>query len=145
MDASTDPVAQLVCRLALTPVHYRGEIVAAAGTERFYLAPRVAQLGASHPLGRFAAVMCLYDRDVRSGDVPGPHDQRAAELYARCVLIPDERFERLADESDIALADVFRVPVEQIAAKRIDLGDDADRRGRAPGRGTYPRRTRTGR
>jgi hypothetical protein len=45
-----------------------------------------------------------------------------AELYARCMLVPEEEFERHAREPDTELARRFRVPGEQVAAKRRDIG-----------------------
>jgi hypothetical protein len=64
--------------------------------------------------------MCLYSRDVDEGKVPGPFTGSDAELYARCVLVPDEEFERHAHEGDGELAGKFGVPLAQVAAKRRD-------------------------
>jgi hypothetical protein len=86
-----------------------------------YLAPRIDALGVGDPELRFVAAMCLYSRDVDAGEVPGPFTSGDAELYARCVLMPDEEFERHARERDGELARSFGVPVEQVAAKRRDL------------------------
>jgi hypothetical protein len=88
-----------------------------------YLAPRIDALGPGDPEMRFVAVMCLYSRDVDEGAVPGPFTSCDAELYARCVLLPDEEFGRHAREGDGELARRFGVPGEQVAAKRRDLAE----------------------
>src|SRR4051794_13245128 len=75
--------------------------------------------------------MCLYARDVSTGEVPGPYDDAAAELYARCLLIPDDSFDRGELAADEALARNYRVPPEQISAKRTDLAA-SDARGADP-------------
>jgi hypothetical protein len=103
-------------------IHYRGRLVAVATSRQVFLAPEVQALPAGHPHVRMVALMCLYARDVASGDLPGPFDQARAELFARCVLIDDDEFARLAGLPDPALARHFRVPVEHFAAKRLDLG-----------------------
>jgi len=94
----------------LSVVRHRGEIVAVAGAERAYLAPHIAERPAGDPLLRFAAAMCLYARDIAAGHLPDRYDDDAAELYARCVLIPDEPFDPLSHTSDDALAQRFQVP-----------------------------------
>jgi hypothetical protein len=100
---------------------YRGMLVAVATRSRVYLAPEVSALARGHPTLRFVAAMCLYSHDVDRAQVPGPYSDCAAELYARCVLIPDSEFGLHAGWSDAALAWQFGVPVEQVAAKRHDL------------------------
>lgn len=102
-------------------IFYRGELVAVTTRARVFLVPPLAGLEAGDPRLRFVAVMCLYSRDVDTREVPGPYDDGLAELYARCVLIPDGEFRCLAAKPDERLAARFRVPVEQIVAKRRDL------------------------
>lgn len=102
-------------------ISYRGELVAISTRSRVYLAPRIEALAPGDPDLRFVAAMCLYSCDVDAGDVPGPFTSSAAELYARCVLMPDEEFERHEREPDGVLARRFGVPVDQIPAKRRDL------------------------
>lgn len=103
---------------------YRGMLVAVATRSRVYLAPDVSSLPRGHPTLRFVAAMCLYSHDVDHGHVPGPYSDGAAELYARCVLIPDDEFALYGRWSDAAAAWRFRVPPEQVAAKRHDVTDD---------------------
>ena len=101
-------------------IFYRGDLMAVAATEQVYLDPDVAALAQGNPLARFVAVMCLYSHDVDAGEVPGPYSDELAELYARCVLIPDDDFSAHAQEDDEELADRYRVPLEQIRAKRAE-------------------------
>lgn len=112
-------------------IFYRGELVAIATRGGVHLSPRVSDLPRGHPMLRFVAAMCMYSRDVDQAAVPGPYSNSAAELYARCVLIPDQEFDVAASCSDDQLAHRFGVPVEQIAAKRGDaLTWSAAREGR---------------
>lgn len=104
-------------------ISYRGELVVVATRTRVYLAPRIDALAPGDPELRFVAAMCLYSRDVDEGRVPGPFTSSDAELYARCVLVPDGEFERHAHERNGELARRYGVPVEQIAAKRRDIGE----------------------
>src|SRR3954470_20818565 len=112
-----EEVARVAAAVGLRPIRYRGLLVAAASAEHVYLVPDVARLRRGDPLRRFIATMCLYRRDVDTGALPGPYDDAVAELYARCVLIPDDDFRGRGREPDPVLADHFRVPVGQIAAK----------------------------
>jgi hypothetical protein len=103
-------------------ISYRGELVAIATRARVYLAPQVSALAQGTPKQRFVAAMCLYSRDVDESEVPGPYTDEGAELYARCFLIPDESFEGHAAEQDDHIARRFGVPIEQVPAKRRDVG-----------------------
>ena len=107
----------------VTLIVYRGEIVASAGARRFYLAPRVAELGADEPLRRFVSMMAAFALRVRDGSSPGPYTDERAERFARLALIDDDEF-RMLDANqleDLVLAGHFDVPVEQVDAKRLDL------------------------
>lgn len=120
---------QAAAAVRLTFVRYRGQLVAAAAPDRVYLAPSIAERAPGDPLLRFTAVMCLYVHDLESGELAGCYDDAAAELYARCVLIPDAEFLRRLRDPDRRLAHKFRVPLEQIAAKRTDLARQRHHRG----------------
>jgi hypothetical protein len=104
-------------------ISYRGELVGVATRSRVYLAPQIEALAPGDPKLRFVAAMCLYSRDVDEGKVPGPFTDEDAELYARCLLVPDQKFERHAREPDEELAKRFRLPIEQIVAKRGDFAN----------------------
>lgn len=102
-------------------ISYWGELVALTTGARVYLAPNVAALPAGDPQLRFVAALCLYGRDVDTGEIPGPYCSEDAELYARCLLVPDDEFELCIAEPDDQLAKRFQVPIEQIRGKRLDL------------------------
>lgn len=102
-------------------ITYRWEVVAIATPTRVYLAPAVEALPRGHPKLAFVAVMCLYSRDVDTGMLPGPYRSGDAELFARFVLMPNDEFELHRHEPDGKLAARFRVPVEQVRAKRAEL------------------------
>jgi hypothetical protein len=106
-------------------ITYAGELVAIATPARVHLAPEIAVLPRGDPRLRFVAAMCLYSRDVDLDEVAGPYRSEDAELYARCLLLPDEEFELHRREPDDRLAARFRVPVEQVCAKRNDIGTTA--------------------
>ena len=76
--------------LGMRLVSYGDEVVAVAGTTRFYLAPQVEALGERDPLVAFVALMCAYADRVRSGRLPGPYSDDRAELFARSALIDND-------------------------------------------------------
>lgn len=107
-----------------TLIQYRGDVVAVAGASRFHLAPHIEAREPGDSLRAVVALMCVFAERVHAGELPGPYSDARAEFYARCALIDDDEFARAeADgESDDALAARFSVPIEQIDAKRRDLG-----------------------
>ena len=108
-------------------ITYGGELVAIAARTRVYLAPAVAALARADPKLRFVAAMCLYSWDVDRGELEGPYQTEEAEFYARCLLVPDGEFELHQHEPDDRLAARFRVPGEQVRAKRVDVAMTAAR------------------
>lgn len=102
-------------------ISYRGQIVALATRTRVYLAPEVSALPRGDSKLRFVAALCLYSRDIDTGEVTGPYRSEEAELYARCLLLPDEELKLYLHEPDERLAERFRVPLEQVVARRPDL------------------------
>lgn len=101
-------------------IRYEQKIVATTGPTRVSLAPEIEALDDGHPVKRFVALMVLYARDVSTGALPGPYTDQEAEFYARGALIDDEAFARQAAADDGSLAEIFGVPIEQVAAKRTD-------------------------
>ncbi len=97
------------------------QVVGTVGATRVWLAPAIDDLPRGHPLRRFVAAMCMYAHDVRHGLVPGPYTDRRAEIYARCLLLPDSAVVAAATLTDVELADRFEVPLEQARAKRAEL------------------------
>jgi hypothetical protein len=112
-----------------------GTLVAVVIRSRVYLAPEVSALPRGNPTLRFVAAMCLYSHDVDHAQVPGPYSDCAAELYARCVLMPDSEFHLYVGWSNEAVAWRFGVALGQVAAKRLDLVTSAK-----PGRDPRERR-----
>ena len=105
----------------LQPVMYRGRLAAAAGTNRFFLAPHILTLEDDHPDRLFVSVMCFHAREVITGRAPAPYTDLDAELAARRALIHDEDFCACWQSDDATLAERYVVPLDQVAAKRVDL------------------------
>ena len=106
---------------SLQPVLYRGRLAAAAGTDRFFLAPRIETLEEDHPDRQFVSLMCCFARDVMVGATPGLYDDAAAELAVRSALVDDGAFAALSAWDDSDLAEHFGLPLDQVRAKRRDL------------------------
>jgi len=106
-----------------TLIQYRGDVVAVAGATRFHLAPPIEALQPQDPLRAVVTLMCVFADRVQSGEIAGPYSDARAELYARSALIDDDEFTRadIQGVGDEALASHFNVPLEQMAAKRLDL------------------------
>jgi hypothetical protein len=105
----------------LQPIVFRGRLAAAATTDRFLLAPHIEALEDDHPDRLFVSVMCFHAREVITGRAPVPYTDADAELAARRSLIHDHAFSACWDCDDAILAEQFVVPLDQIAAKRVDL------------------------
>lgn len=103
------------------PVMFRGRLAAVAGEGCFYLAPHLEALEDDHPERIFVSVMCFYARDVLTGRAPQPYRDDLAEMATRSALIDDRGFASAASFSDSDLAEMFTVPLDQVAAKRVDL------------------------
>ena len=109
----------------MTLISYRGRAAAIAGSECFSLAPHIAQRADGDPVKTFVCSLALYARDVLCGRLPGEprrYFPARAERYARAGLLPACAFLVLADRSDGELAEHFNVPLEQIPARRAELG-----------------------
>jgi hypothetical protein len=105
----------------LQPVLFRGRLAAAAGPDRFILAPHIEVLEDDHPDRRFVSLMCFHARDVLIGRAEGPYTDAEAERVARSSLISDADLGRSLHHPDAALAEYFVTPLDQIAARRMDL------------------------
>jgi hypothetical protein len=102
-------------------ISYNGEIVATVSRRSVFLTGPLADVSIEDPRARFVYAMASYARDIATGELAGPYAEGGATLYARTLLIPDDEFDALAQETNEALAERFRVPLEQIALKREDL------------------------
>jgi len=108
----------------MTLITYQARVVAEARRDRFTLAPDIAQRPHGDPVKRFVCFLALYARDVLSGELPDEprrYVPARAELYARACLLPESDFRARAHRPDHELAELFRVPVEEIPARRIEL------------------------
>ena len=113
-----------VAAAEIDSVRYRGEVVAVAGPERVWFMPQIEVLERDHPRRRFVAALCLIECHRRAGVLPAGGDGDLERL-ARELLIPAET---LGDDSDAAAAERLNVPLEQVAARRRDLGRAPARR-----------------
>jgi hypothetical protein len=80
--------------MKLQPITYRGQTVAAATPERFFLADELRRRPPGDPETVFVCYMCAYAREVLSGGLPGPYTEHNACRFAQAALIPDEPLER---------------------------------------------------
>ncbi len=100
-------------------ISYEGEPAAVVRGDRAYL---MAAVEAGDPGVRdFVLMLAAYALDparITDGD---PFDQAEAEFVARWLLMPDAAFAPLAHLPDTHLADLFGVPVAEVARKRDDL------------------------
>ena len=104
----------------MQPVRYGGWPVAMATAERFWLVDSIVALPEHDALRVWAGWLCVYASDVLKGELPGPYEQHLAEAFARAVLMPSDEFTARAGQQDSRLAAHFNVPVEQVAARRLD-------------------------
>jgi len=107
---------------------YSGWPVALAGADEVYLHPALLELAdreQGHALVRFVCGLALHAFELATRLEEGPFDQGRAERFARALLMPAEEFLALADESDAELAGRFGVPIEQVPARRMELGSPA--------------------
>jgi hypothetical protein len=69
--------------------------------------------------------LCLYSHavDTRQGGL-GFYDEEEAERFARTLRMPAEEFVSVAGCSDTELAELFAAPLDQVAIRRRDPGDE---------------------
>ena len=103
-------------------IFYGGRLAALAEGERVVFCPHIELLEVDHPLRRFISALCLWSCEVDARRVPIRFDPRAAEGYARALLMPAELFDALESElPDHVIAEDLSVPLEQVALRRADL------------------------
>jgi hypothetical protein len=104
-------------------VFYNQQMVGAvAGNGEVRLDPRIDALGRNHPDRRWAAGLAAFARRVQTGADAGPYTDASACAFARARLLPTQEFTPVARFSDRTLSACFRVPVEQVRARRAELG-----------------------
>jgi hypothetical protein len=122
-DARPGAATLLVVQAALTPVRYAGRTVALLDHDRVWLDPSIGVLEADHPLRRFVGMVCLVGHEMQAGGAHEPYDDEVAQLLARTILLPEEAFAFACEVlDDVELAEIFNVPMEQVRARRVDLG-----------------------
>jgi hypothetical protein len=94
--------------------------IAALAAERVYYASHIEVLEPDHPERRFVAALCLYSHAVDSGRTGRPYDQGEAEAFARALLMPREAFGPVLAWTDLELAELFTVPLDQVTLRRRD-------------------------
>jgi hypothetical protein len=103
----------------LTPIEYRGELVALVSRERIHIiSPWLLTLAAGDADLRFVGFMCLCCVEVLNDRVTGPFSSAFAEEWARLALIAEADLEELEGMSDADAAALLNVPVEQLGAAR---------------------------
>jgi hypothetical protein len=99
--------------------------VAAVAAESVYYAPHIEVLEPDHPERRFVAAMCLYSHAVDTGQAGrAAYARKDAERFARALLMPDEALVPVIGWSDVALAELFIAPLDEVARRRRDLAGD---------------------
>jgi hypothetical protein len=92
----------------------------ALAAERVYYTSHIEVLEPDHPERRFVAALCLYSHAVDTGRAGRPYDQAEAEAFARALLMPCEAFGPVIASSDLELAELFTVPLDQVTRRRRD-------------------------
>jgi hypothetical protein len=101
----------------LQPITYRGRLAACATATRVFLADEFERRPGGDPELKFVLFMCLYARDVLTGEVSGAYGHEDACAYARAALIPAELLERpLSDARSTAAA--LGVPISELLYAR---------------------------
>ncbi len=100
-------------------ISYEGEPAALLRGDRAYLMPAVE---AGDPAVRdFVLMLAAHALDAARIAAGDQFDQAEAEFCARWLLMPDAAFAPLSHLPDHHLADLFGVPVAEVARKRDDL------------------------
>jgi hypothetical protein len=104
-------------------VQYRGRPAALVGVRQLSFLGDVRHLPPGDPLVRFVAYMAFYAQLVLTGEMAPGYTDNEAERFARLALVPPDELAPRRRRSDAALAAHFRVPLEQIARARAELGE----------------------
>jgi predicted transcriptional regulator len=103
-------------------ITHRGRIAAFAERDELLLAPHIAALETDHPERRWVSCLCIHSCDVDESQARGPYTDEAAAAAARAALMPVADFVRHAERLfDHEVAELFAVPLDQVAARRQEL------------------------
>ena len=99
-------------------VHYRARPIAMVFAENARLTNSMADLPPSDPLRRFTRPMLAYAQAICRGQKAGPYTDADAEAHARRSLLPDD-LGPLLRHTDQEIAELFRIPEEQVTVHRL--------------------------
>lgn len=100
-------------------LYYDGRLVATIWDERAHMHPEI-EFG--EPRGaRFVFAMAAYVLNPERIAGDDPIEPGDCEFMARWLLMPNAAFAPLAHLPDERLADIFEVPLAEVARKRDDL------------------------
>ena len=118
-----DETARLWPSSDMEIVIWRDRAAATVDLDETRLCQQIEVLETDHPERRFVCAMCLYAYEVLTGVIPGGYEQEFAERYARTFLAPDWAF---CDPSwpEVAVAEMYAIPLDQVAAGRMDWVHD---------------------
>ena len=103
-------------------IAYQGQLVAYALEDHVVLLRPVAVRELDHPIRRFVSLLALVAREMERGPEAEPYAPARARLYARMILMPEDKFvDAAACMSDVQLAEHFNVPLREVVARRADL------------------------
>lgn len=104
-------------------IQYAGRPAALVGIRRLSFLGDVRHRPPGDPVVRVVCLMAYYAQLVLGGEMAGPYTDEEAERFARLALIDERELARHCGESNDALANRFRVPVEQVAQARKEFGE----------------------
>jgi len=107
--------------MAVHVIVYGHRVVALSIPLAVALAAHIAVLEADHPIARWVAAMIIFSDLVNHSELNGPFHSSVADAFASMVLLADREVAALAHLPDCQLAELFNVPLKQIAAKRAEL------------------------
>ena len=105
----------------MRPINHRGRVAAFAEGSDVLLSSEITVLEEDHPERRFVCCLCIHSCDVDEGLVPAPYSDQDASAAARAMLMPAEAFAAYAELPDHELAELFTVPLDEVAARRRQL------------------------
>jgi hypothetical protein len=107
----------------MQPISYAGEPAAMAGPERFWLVDELQDLNAEDPVRVWVTWLCVYAREILTGQLPGPYNSKLGDRFVRAILMPDDEFLAAAHKPETEIAAEFNVPIEQVNARAAELAE----------------------
>lgn len=100
---------------------YAGRPAAFVTRWQICLLEQIEVLERDHPIRRWVMCLAFFAQDLAAGHIHGDFTAFRAAHFARTALIPDEDFLAVGDLDDALLAELFNVPLDQVAEKRLDV------------------------